>query len=129
MPTPTQFKPSPQQSSAGGGCGIAAIIIGGLLTMGLVCAGLCGGVLLYFGRGHVATTLEQAGLPMPDLSLPEPPTDWEDWMVKRELTHFYQTALESVTTDKSLIEKLGEPIETDVGAETLFSRQDKGPLN
>src|SRR5436309_5558695 len=128
MPTPSQFKPSPQTSRGGIGCGIAAAIIAVLLTMALGCGGICAGVFLYFSHASVRTTLEQAGIPVPEISLPEPQTDWEDWMVKRELTHFYQTALESVTTDEGLIKKLGEPIETDIGAEKLFSRNDTGPL-
>jgi hypothetical protein len=31
--------------------------------------------------------------------------------------------------DKTLIQKLGEPIETDITADKLFTRKEKGPLN
>jgi len=127
MPTPNQQIPSPPRTGLSG-CSIAAAIIAVLLAMALGCAGMCAGIL-YLGRGRVESALDQAGVSLPDISLPEPQTDWEDWMVKRELTHFYQTVLESVTTDKTLITKLGEPIEPDIGAEKLFTRKDKGPLN
>jgi len=129
MTTPSQSKPQPQQTGAGAGCAMAAVLVAVALMTGLVSACMCGGVILYFYAARVQPALAQAGIPAPDISLPEPQIDWNDWMVQRELTHFYQTALESVTTDRALIEKLGEPIDADITAEKLFTRQDQGPLN
>jgi hypothetical protein len=50
-------------------------------------------------------------------------------MVRRELTHLYQTALESVVTDKALIDKLGDPIETAIDSDELFRREGMDSLD
>lgn len=106
---------------------ILAIILIPLATMALGCLGLCGGIL-FLGRARLQSAVERTGIDIRDIT-PEPQTDWNDWMVRRELTHFYQTALDSVMADKALGEKLGEPIETALESDDLFRRRDKGSLN
>jgi hypothetical protein len=84
-------------------------------------------------RGKIQDKLEAAidvkAMQIPGLPIVDPQPDWSDWMLQRELMHLYQTSLDSVVADKTLIEHLGEPIDTSVESEDLFRRRDKGPFN
>jgi hypothetical protein len=128
MTAHNQFNPPPQQSRDVVIATVIAIAGAVLLTMALSCVGVCAGIV-FLARTKIESALEQAGVPIPGVASVPPDTDWNDWMVRRELTHFYQTALESVVTDKTLLEKLGEPVETVIDTDELFRRQDKGGLN
>jgi Cytochrome oxidase complex assembly protein 1 len=97
----------------------------GLSIMVLSCVGLCAW-FLFLARGKLASKLEKAGVRIPSIVSEPPPTDWNDWMVRRDLTHLYQTSLESVVADKSLAEKLGEPVAPALEADELFRRTEKG---
>jgi hypothetical protein len=124
--TPNQ--PGLPQSRPGLSGTVIAVVAGLLLAMTLACAGLCAGIL-FLTRTKIESALDRAGVPIPSVLTEPPPTDWNDWMVRRELTHFYQTALESVTTNRALIDKLGDPIETAIDTDELYRRQDTGGLN
>jgi hypothetical protein len=104
-----------------------AVLLVPALVASVGCLGLCGGVL-FLARHRIRSMVERAGIDIRDV-IPEPATDWQDWMVRRELTHLYQTALESVDSDTALKEKLGEPMEAVSDTDDLFRRRDKGRLN
>jgi hypothetical protein len=118
MTAPVQSK---QAASGGFSRNIVfGLVILALAWMALVCAGIVGGVL-FFVPHRVAAVVEDAKGSLQGMA-GAPQTDWADWNVQRELTHLYQTALESISADTALAEKLGEPIEPAIEADELFTR-------
>ena len=103
---------------------VLAIVIGASATA-LVVAGLCAW-LAYFDHSAapeaVAMTGRQASALSDRLFVDE------RW-VQRVLSEVYTAAVDKVVTDQSVMEKLGEPVETDVAAEALFRRDRKGDFS
>jgi hypothetical protein len=128
MSTPNQGKQGPQQSRGGGSGPVVAIVVALSVTMILGCLGACGGIA-FLARTKIESAMAEAGVPLPAVISMPPATDWNDWMVRRELTHLYQTSLESVAADNAVVDKLGGPVETVLDAEELFRRRDNGALN
>jgi len=98
------------------------LLIGAALAWsGLVCTGICGGVLLLVGyrTGAVRGSPRMAIPPV----LPAPVFDGNDWMAQRKRAELYQTALESVAGDAALKARLGDDIQPSLESEELFKRQ------
>ena len=88
---------------------------------GLGCAGACAGVL------YLATSPRSRGSgSRPDIEVPgitvQPP-DVNDWMTTRTLSQVYTSSLAAVVANKAVIERLGEPVLTDLEAEELYRRK------
>src|SRR5262249_34891003 len=105
--------PSPPSPTPTGGCGLVLVVMAILGSLGLACGALCGGVVYYVG----ARTGQTALLQPPSIQIPfttpgsiafSPPVN--DWMSDRLLAPVYATALDAVTTNRAVIERLGEPI-------------------
>jgi hypothetical protein len=111
----------PKHSSSGGPTAkqIVVLTVAAVVWMVLLCAGIVGGVL-FIARDRVANVVEGAKGALTGNAVPQ--TDWDDWHVQRQLTHLYQTALESISADTALAEKLGEPIEPALTSDELFER-------
>jgi hypothetical protein len=75
--------------------------------------------------------LKQANVQLPDLGLPNVAMerDVNDWMTTRMLSEVYTKALAAVVADKAVIERLGDPLQTDIEAEDLYRRINTGPFN
>jgi hypothetical protein len=108
-----------QPSSALSGGSVAAIVIVALLAT-LTCAGVCAGVG-YFAVPRAQTAIAKAK------AIPQPPVN--DWWVSRVLSEVYTAALDTTVADKTVVERLGEPIETDIAAPDLFRRTRTGDLD
>jgi hypothetical protein len=120
MNAPDPIRQQPPQSPSGlSGGGVAAIAIVALLGS-LTCAGVCAGIVsLAAPRAQSALQKAQAAA--------RPPAN--DWWVLRVLSEVYTAALDAAVADQAVIERLGEPIETDVAAVELFRRMRTGALN
>jgi len=126
--TPQQSQPS-RGLSAGA---VAALVIGALLAS-LTVFGLCAGLVL-LGFPQARESLERAELPDPQAIMTPAPLvalnpDPNDWWTQRVLSDVYTAALDKGVADPAVIEKLGEPIETDIAAPTLYRRANLGGLN
>jgi len=120
MNAPDPVRQQPPQSPGGlSGGGVAAIAIVALLGS-LTCAGVCAGVV-YLAVPQAQSALQKAK------AVSGPPAN--DWWVSRVLSEVYTAALDTAVADKAVIERLGEPIETDVAAEDLFRRKRTGNLD
>lgn len=95
------------------------------------CGGICGGGLLLLTTTK-KKTLKQVQAAIED-QLPAQlvPQRWEeDWMTMEQLTRGYTTALDAVTADKRVIERLGDDIEAVVSKnDKLFRRERTGRLS
>lgn len=111
---------SPQPSSALSGGAVAAIVTGAILAT-LTCAGVCAGIG-YFAVPQAQTAIAKAN------QITQPPVV-NDWWVSRVLSEVYTAALDTTVADESVIEHLGEPIETDISAPELFRRNRTGDLD
>src|SRR5687768_545873 len=125
MSVPDQANKGPQQPRSGVSAPVVAIVVVLCGTMALGWLGICAGIA-FLARAKIQAAMEEAGVPLPAVVSTLSDTDWRDWMVQRELTHLYQTSLESVAVDEALIARLGGPVETLLDAEELFTRRDKG---
>jgi hypothetical protein len=110
---------SPQPSSSLSGGAVAAIVIGAMLAT-LTCAGVCAGI------GYFAVPQAQSAIAKAK-AIPQPPVN--DWWVSRVLSEVYTAALDTTVADKTVIEHLGEPVETDISAPELFRRTRTGDLD
>jgi len=133
--------PQPQQSSRGLSAGaVAAVAIGAFLASAAVFA-LCAGVLTV-GFPAAQTALRKANVPVPDVTInpggqvtitPAQPLAVNpavnDWWTQRVLADVYTHAVDSVVADKAVIERLGDPVETDIAAEQLYRRVNTGALD
>jgi hypothetical protein len=109
MPSPNEASPGPQQSRGVSGA-VVAIVIVSSMTMAVGCLGVCGGIA-FLARTKIQSAMAEAGVPLPAVISTPPDTDWNDWMVRRELTHLYQTSLDSVSANQALIANLGGSVE------------------
>ena len=117
MNAPDPIRQQPPQTPSGlSGGGVAAITIVALLGS-LTCAGVCAGIIYL----TVPSALNKAKVAS------GPPAN--DWWVSRVLSEVYTAALDAAVADKAVIERLGEPVETDVAAEDLFRRKRTGALD
>ena len=119
---------------------MAAIVIGAFLASVAV-FGLCAGVFT-IGFPAAQTALRKANVPVPDVTInpggqvtitPAQPLAVNpavnDWWTQRVLADVYTHAVDTVVADKSVIERLGDPVETDIAAEELYRRVNTGALN
>jgi len=125
--TPQQHVPS-RGLSAGA---VTALVIGALLASVTV-FGLCAG-LVFLGFPQARESLERAELPDPQTMMTPAPLvalnpDPNDWWTQRVLSDVYTAALDKVVADPAVIEQLGDPIETDIAAPTLYRRANLGGL-
>jgi hypothetical protein len=129
MSDPTQPLPPPKESSRNSGTLLAAIVIA-VVLMVIGCAGACGG-FFYFATPRMQAALEQANAQLPNLGLPNVAMqqDVNDWMTTRTLTEVYTRALAAVVADKNVIERLGDPLQTDIEAEDLYRRINAGAFD
>jgi len=129
MTAPNQPHVSEQQFQGRGATKlvIVALVLVALLTMafGVLCIGLS---VLYIARPKVNSAIERASASIRGV-VTEPEPDWNDWMVKREMTHLYQTSLESVVLDKAVSERLGNPVMASLASDDLFRREAKGEFD
>jgi hypothetical protein len=136
-----QNTPQRQEPSRGLSAGaVAAIVIGAFLASAAVFA-LCAGVVsLAFPAAR--TTLRQANVPVPYVSInpggrvtitPAPPLAVNpavnDWWTQRVLSDVYTLAVDTVVANETVIETLGDPVETDIAAVELYRRVNTGALN
>jgi hypothetical protein len=127
MSSPHSSGPPPQSSSA---WTIALVVVAALSVMLLVC---CGGLaaigsLFYARAEHVAAEVKSAvqrttGMPTRG---PPAPAWQQDWIAMSQLTPAYSAALDAVASDPTVLENLGEPIESATDGDTLFRRDKKG---
>jgi Cytochrome oxidase complex assembly protein 1 len=129
MSDPSQPLPPPKEPSRNSGTLLAAIIIA-VVLMVIGCAGACAG-FFYLATPRVQVALQQANVQLPDLGLPSVPmpSTANDWMTTRMLTEVYTKALWAVTADKNVIERLGDPLQTDIEAEDLYRRINTGTFD
>jgi hypothetical protein len=141
MSAPEQNTPQPQQASRALSAGaVAAIVIGAFLASVAV-FGLCAGIIS-FAFPAAQTALRKANVPVPDVTInpggqvtitPAQPMAVNpavnDWWAERVLSDVYAHALDTVVANKTVIERLGDPVETDIAAETLYHRVNTGELN
>jgi hypothetical protein len=141
MSAPDQNTPQPQEPSRALSAGaVAAIAIGAFLASVAV-FGLCAGVFTV-GFPAAQTALRKANVPVPEVTINpggqvtitpasplavNPPVN--DWWTERVLSDVYAHALDTVVANKTVIERLGDPVETDIAAETLYRRVNAGELN
>jgi len=139
MSAPNQNTPQ-QPSRALSAGAVTAIVIGAFLASVAV-FGLCAGVFT-IGFPAAQTALRKANVPVPDVTLnpggqvtitPAPPLAVNpavnDWWTQRVLADVYTHAVDTVVADKMVIERLGDPVETDIAAEELYRRVNTGQLN
>jgi Cytochrome oxidase complex assembly protein 1 len=126
-----QNTPQPQQPSRSLSAGMVAALIIGALLASVTVFGLCAGLVL-MGVPQAREALERADVPISQIA-PAPlvvlNADPNDWWTQRVLSDVYTAALDKVVADPAVIEKLGEPIETDIDAPTLYRRANMGGLN
>lgn len=104
---------------------VLMIVAGVFVLMSLVCAGIVSVVLLVAGDKVVAA-VDNLRYSVPR-TISSGRTDWTDWNTQRELNHLYQTAVESVANDPTLLGKLGTPIAPEYDSDDLFRRRAAQP--
>lgn len=129
MSTPTEPLPPPKEQRRQSGTLLAAIVIA-VVLMAIGCAGACAG-FFYFATPRVQVALQQANVRLPDIGLPNVAArqDANDWMATRMLSEVYTKALAVVVADKRVIERLGDPLQTDIEAEELYRRINSGAFD
>jgi len=130
MSAPGQFGP-PKPKTAGDHGRTVLFIALGVAGVSLACCGGMGvAVLLLFTVRDSTRKKVQAAIEdrLPAQLVPQ---RWEeDWMTMEQLTRGYTTALDAVTADKRVIERLGDDIEAVVGPnDKLFRRERTGRLS
>src|SRR5262245_30508262 len=127
MSAPRQFQSQPKRSG-GGVATLVALLL--LPVMVVVCGGLCAGVLFVFTHHgqSLAQRAEEAfeQVAPPQLALPAGPPVRQgvnDWMSQRVLAPVYTAALDAVTGNKKVIERLGKPVEPLEDADELYRRR------
>jgi hypothetical protein len=119
-----------QQPSRGLSAGMVAALVIGALLASVTVFGLCAG-LVFVAVPQTREALERADVPISQIA-PAPlvavNADPNDWWTQRVLSDVYTAALDKVVADPAVIEKLGEPIETDIAAPTLYRRINVGGL-
>jgi hypothetical protein len=124
MSTPQQSGPP---TSSSGAWTIALIVLAVVGVMMLIC---CGGLAflggLFYTRAErvaaqVKTAVQTGRVPA------NPGPAWQsEWLAMSQLMPVYSAAIDAVATDKSVLEKLGEPIEPSGESDSLFRREKKG---
>jgi hypothetical protein len=100
---------------------VAAIVVGAFAATIVCAAGIAGLTYLFLPR--VQDALEQANL-MPR-GVPFR-FNSNAWMTQRVLGDMYKVSLDAVIIDKEVVERLGEPIETDLSEPELYRRVTSG---
>lgn len=126
----SQFGAETQPPKVRVGCVVLAVVLLIVLPMvGLVCAGVLGGVFYLRMRNDGATISDVLEGRPPILGTQRGQTDW---FADRLLSAVYTTALDAVATNSAVLERLGSPIEPvnsgDEGA-FLFRRLGVGEMN
>ena len=129
MTTPTEPLPPPKEQRRNSGTLLAAIVIA-IVLMAIGCAGACAG-FFYFATPRVQVALQRANVRLPDVGLPNVAArqDANDWMTTRMLSEVYTRSLAVVVANKEVIERLGEPLQTDIEAEELYRRINIGAFD
>jgi hypothetical protein len=129
MTTPTEPLPPPKEQRRHSGTLLAAIVIA-LVLMIIGCAGACAG-FFYLATPQAKKAMEQANVRLPDLGLPNVTAQQNvnDWMTTRMLSEVYTRSLAVVAANKAVIERLGEPLQTDIQAEELYRRINTGAFD
>jgi hypothetical protein len=130
MSEPTQFHSPPKKPARDKGSTLLFVALG-VAGVSLACCGGIGvAVLLLFTMRDSTRKKVQAAI---EDQLPAQlvPQRWEeDWMTMEQLTRGYTTALDAVTADKRVIERLGDDIEAIIGNnDKLFRRERTGRLS
>jgi Cytochrome oxidase complex assembly protein 1 len=122
---PAEQQPTPSQPSrALSPAAVAALVIGAFLAT-IAVFGLCAGVV-FLGTPAARDALEPITGPVPAVAVNP---NVNDWWTQRVLSEVYSGTVDKVIADKGVIEKLGEPIETDLASADLFRRLNTGELN
>jgi Cytochrome oxidase complex assembly protein 1 len=124
MSDPSQPIPPPKEPRKQSGTLLAAIVIAVVLMM-FGCGGACAG-FLYLTVPQARQAMRDANLPFPEIAVAPAQNDW---MTTRILSEVYTRALAVVVADKQVIERLGEPVLTDIEADELYRRTDMGALS
>jgi cytochrome oxidase complex assembly protein 1 len=97
------------------------VLLVALLVFAVSCLCCCGGISagLFLVADRVQTAVREMpkSIPVPGVTVTP---DVNDWITARTLAPVYTTALDAVTSDKNVIERLGEPIETVGDSTDLF---------
>jgi|GEM_PF-3078275 hypothetical protein len=122
---PAEQQPTPSQPSrALSPTAVAALVIGAFLAT-IAVFGLCAGVV-FLGTYAGRDAIEQVTGPVPAVAVNP---NVNDWWTQRVLSEVYSAVVDKVVADKGVMEKLGEPVETDLAATDLFRRLNTGELN
>ncbi len=113
---------STPQQPAGRGPNLTLLVVLVVVGMSLLCC--CGGLPfgLFLMRARVQTAIEEMpkAIQLPTVTARP---DANDWMTARALAPVYSTSLDAVTTDKNIIERLGQPIGPSLETDDLFRRK------
>src|SRR5262245_3190678 len=122
--------PPPQKSGSNPAL-VAVLVIVPLVTF-LGCIGVCSGVVFYWMGRSQATTWQaavqqaNAALPAP-VAIPMANPQVNDWWTLRMLAPTYTAAIDAITSNPQVSERLGEPVEPLSDVEDLYQRKDSGP--
>ena len=106
---------------------IVLLVVGGMM---LLC---CGGVAVMGSLAFAWTKTDLQRMQASIRARPQPaqpvliaPRWQSDWVAMSQLTPFFTAALDAVTTDKQVIERLGTPVEPTGDSDSLFRRERTG---
>jgi hypothetical protein len=120
---PVASQPTGQRPNRALSAGAIAALVVGALVASLAVFGLCAG-LFFLGSLRVHDALEQANVPVLAVR-----PNVNDWWTQRVLSEVYTASVDALVADKGVIERLGDPVETDIAAEELFVRVNTGELD
>ena len=102
---------------------VAGIVIGAFLAT-LLCSGAMVGVV-YLGLPKAQEALDRTQVISARITTPP---SVNDWWTQRVLADVYTAALDAVAGNEGVIERLGDPVEPDIAAETLYRRSGTAAL-